>query len=83
MGIDSSEIDLATLRSDRFPARLAEQQGVVVIDAEQESDIALILAAAALRAGRHTVIRTCQRADQLHEIDALCQQHQMTRQQLG
>jgi len=166
LGIDGSEIDLATLRSDRFPARLAEQQGVVVIDAEQESDIALILAAAAqldetpllvgaaglsdalgaqlaarakapvlavigsmsasaqqqiaqlaaqrditlvdvdirqlftqpcwpdraswseqaagaLRAGRHTVIRTCQRADQRHEIDALCQQHQMTRQQLG
>lgn len=180
--IDGSEIDLATLRSDRFPARLAEQQGVLVIDAEQESDIALILAAAAqldetpllvgaaglsdalgaqlsvhcrtgslekqsdalsacaaapvlavigsmsvsaqqqiaqlaaqrditlvdvdirqlfaqpcwperaswaeqaaaaLRAGRHTVIRTCQRADQRHEIDALCQQHQMTRQQLG
>ncbi|MEZ3501297.1 four-carbon acid sugar kinase family protein [Pantoea sp. KPR_PJ] len=184
--IAGSEIDLATLRSDRFSARLAQQQGVVVIDAEQESDIALILAAAAqldetpllvgaaglsdalggllaagsgggrsgvfghtpamqqvaraptpvlavigsmsasaqqqiaglarqrdialvdvdirqlfaqprwpdsaewtqqaaaaLRSGHHTVIRTCQRANQRHEIDALCQQHQMTRQQLG
>ncbi|MBZ6386942.1 MULTISPECIES: D-threonate kinase [Pantoea] len=166
LGIDGSEIDLATLRSDRFAALLAEQQGAVVIDAEQESDIARILAAAAqldetpllvgaaglsdalgaqlaaraaapvlavigsmstsaqqqiarlaaqrdialvdvdirqlfaqprwpesphwaaqalaaLRAGRHTVIRTCQRADQRHEIDALCLQHQLTRQQLG
>lgn len=166
LGISGTEIDLATLRSDRFPALLAGQQGVVVIDAELESDIARILAAAAqldetpllvgaaglsdalgaqlaargtapvlavigsmsasaqqqiarlavqrdialidvdirqlfeqprwadsarwaeqataaLRAGRHTVIRTCQRAGQRHEIDALCQQYQMTRQQLG
>lgn len=166
MGIAGVEIDLAALRSDRFAALLAEQQGVVVIDAESESDIALILAAAAqleetpllvgaaglsdalgaqlaarhptpvlavigsmsasaqqqiarlaaqrdialvdidirqlferprwpnsaqwtdqalaaLRNGRHTVIRTCQHADQRHEIDALCQQQQITRQQLG
>lgn len=40
-------------------------------------------ALAALRAGQHTVIRTCQRADQRHEIEALCRQHQVTRQQLG
>jgi len=166
LGIEGSEIDLATLRGDRFAAQLADQQGAVVIDAESESDIALILAAAAqleetpllvgaaglsdalgallaartaapvlavigsmsasaqqqiaqlaaqrdialvdidirqlferpcwpdgarwteqalaaLRAGQHTVIRTCQRADQRHEIDALCQQQQITRQQLG
>lgn len=166
LGIAGAEIDLATLRSDRFAALLAEQQGTVVIDAESESDIALILAAAAqldetpllvgaaglsnalgaqlaarnpapvlavigsmsasaqqqiarlaaqrdialvdidirqlferpcwpnsaqwteqalaaLRNGQHTVIRTCQRADQRHEIDALCQQQQITRQQLG
>jgi len=166
LGIAGSEIDLAALRSDRFAALLAEQQGAVVIDAESESDIALILAAAAqldetpllvgaaglsdalgaqlaargaapvlavigsmsasaqqqiarlaaqrdialvdidirqlfehpcwpnraqwteqalaaLRNGRHTVIRTCQHADQRHEIDALCQQQQITRQQLG
>lgn len=206
LGISGSEIDLATLRSDRFPARLAEQQGVMVIDAERESDIVRIVAAAAqldetpllvgaaglsdalgaqlavhcrtgslesyseqtikatevrcrtgslekqrdaldpqlaaraaapvlavigsmsasaqqqiarlaaqrdivlvdvdirqlfeqprwpdsarwaeqaaaaLRDGRHTVIRTCQRAEQRHDIDALCQQYQMTRQQLG
>ncbi|MEN4834158.1 D-threonate kinase [Pantoea vagans] len=40
-------------------------------------------AAAALRAGRHTVLRTCQHASQRHEIDQLCQQHSLTRQQLG
>ncbi len=166
IGIAGVEIDLAALRSDRFAALLAEQQGAVVIDAESESDIALILAAAAqleetpllvgaaglsdalgaqltarhpapvlavigsmsasaqqqiaqlaaqrdialvdidirqlferprwpdsaqwtdqalaaLRNGRHTAIRTCQHADQRHEIDALCQQQQITRQQLG
>ncbi|MGD9423680.1 D-threonate kinase [Pantoea sp. NSTU24] len=40
-------------------------------------------AADALRAGRHTVIRTCQHRAQRHAIDALCQQHSLTRQQLG
>lgn len=166
LGIAGVEIDLARLRSDRFAALLAEQQGAVVIDAESESDIALILTAAAqldetpllvgaaglsdalgvqlaedhpapvlavigsmsasaqqqiarlaaqrdialvdidirqlferpcwpnraqwteqalaaLRNGQHAVIRTCQHADQRHEIDALCQQQQITRQQLG
>ncbi|MGJ0194436.1 D-threonate kinase [Pantoea sp. RRHST58] len=166
LGIAGVEIDLAALRSDRFAALLAEQQGAVVIDAESESDIALILTAAAqldetpllvgaaglsdalgaqlaeyhpapvlavigsmsasaqqqiarlaaqrdialvdidirqlferpcwphraqwaeqalaaLRNGQHAVIRTCQHADQRHEIDALCQQQQITRQQLG
>ncbi|MCG7367740.1 four-carbon acid sugar kinase family protein [Pantoea sp. ACRSH] len=166
LGIAGREIDLAALRSDRFAALLAEQQGAVVIDAESESDIALILAAAAqldetpllvgaaglsdalgaqlavratapvlavigsmsasaqqqiarlaaqrditlvdidirqlferprwpdgarwaeqvlaaLRAGRHTVLRTCQHAGQRHEIEALCRQQQITRQQLG
>lgn len=166
LGIDGCEIDLATLRSDRFPGLLARLQGAVVIDAECESDIARIMAAAAqlaerpllvgaaglsdalgaqlavqvnapvlavigsmsaiaqqqvarlaqqrditlvdidirqwftqphspngppwaqqavaaLREGQHTVIRTCQHAGQRHEIEALCQQHQVTRQQLG
>lgn len=166
MQIDGAEIDLATLRSDRLDARLAMAQGVVVVDAENEADLARLIAAAAqlqekpllvgaaglsdalgaalsvrparpvlavvgsmsrqaeqqiaalrqqraieivevdigqlfqqpawpgrthwiaqaadaLRAGRHTVIRTCQHAAQRHEIDALCQQHSMTRQQLG
>ena len=207
LGIGGEEIDLATLRSDRFAAQLADRRGAVVIDAEREEDIARILAVAAqleetpllvgaaglsdalgkqlttvsgeqqsdapgkpqaavsdkqqndalskqlttvsgepesdarvaapvlaiigsmsasaqqqiaqlaaardialvdvdvrqlfdqprwpdsarwtqqalaaLRAGQHTVIRTCQRADQRHEIETLCRQHQVTRQQLG
>nr|MBA2815696.1 putative serine kinase [Candidatus Pantoea persica] len=46
LGISGQEIDLATLRSDRFAAQLAEHRGAVVIDAEREEDIARILAAA-------------------------------------
>lgn len=166
MQIDGTEIDLPTLRSDRLDAVLAAAHGVVVVDAENEADLArLIIAAArlaekpllvgaaglsdalgtalsvrpsrpvlavvgsmsssaqqqiatllnqraveivdvdirqlfqqpawcdrdrwieqaatALRAGRHTVIRTCQHESQRHEIDHLCQQHSVTRQQLG
>ncbi|MGJ0127751.1 D-threonate kinase [Pantoea sp. RHCKP32] len=166
MQIEGAEIDLATLRSDRLDAVLAAAQGVVVVDAENEADLARLIAAAAqlrekpllvgaaglsdalgaalslrparpvlavvgsmsdsaqqqiaalqqqraveivevdiaelfqqpawperahwiaqaadaLRAGRHTVIRTCQHRDQRHAIDALCQQHSLTRQQLG
>lgn len=37
----------------------------------------------ALRQGQHVVIRTCQQADQRHQIDALCQQNRISRQQLG
>lgn len=166
MQIDGLEIDLATLRSDRLDAVLAAAQGVVVVDAETEADLARLItaasrlaekpllagaaglsdalgaalsvrpsrpvlavvgsmsrqaeqqidtllnqraveivdvgirqlfqqpawpdrerwidqAAAALRAGRHTVIRTCQHESQRHEIEDLCQQHRVTRQQLG
>lgn len=166
MQIDGTEIDLPTLRSDRLDAVLAAAQGVVVVDAETEADLARLITAAAqlserpllvgaaglsdalgaalsvrrsrpvlavvgsmsgsaeqqiatlrnqravevvdvdirqlfqqpawperdrwieqaataLRAGRHTVIRTCQHASQRHEIEPLCQQHSVTRQQLG
>jgi len=74
-------------------AQLAAQRDIALVDIDirqlferprwpdsaQWTDQAL----AALRNGRHTVIRTCQHADQRHEIDALCQQQQITRQQLG
>lgn len=166
MQIDGMEIDLATLRSDRLDAVLAAAQGIVVVDAETEADLARLIAAAArlaekpllvgaaglsdalgaalsvrpsrpvlavvgsmsrqaeqqiatllnqhaveivdvdirqlfqqpawperdrwieqaaaaLRAGRHTVIRTCQHASQRHAIEDHCQQHRVTRQQLG
>lgn len=166
MQIDGTEIDLPTLRSDRLDAVLAAAHGVVVVDAENESDLARLITAAArlaekpllvgaaglsdalgaalsvrpsrpvlavvgsmsssaqqqiatllnqraveivdvdirqlfqqpawpdrnrwieqaetaLRAGRHTVIRTCQHESQRHEIEHLSQQHSVTRQQLG
>lgn len=37
----------------------------------------------ALQQGQHCVIRTCQQADQRHQIAALCEQHHLSRQQLG
>lgn len=37
----------------------------------------------ALRAGEHCVVRTTQHAAQRHEIDSLCQQQQVSRQELG
>ncbi|WP_158781790.1 four-carbon acid sugar kinase family protein [Pantoea sp. BAV 3049] len=37
----------------------------------------------ALQQGQHCVIRTCQQASQREEIDALCAQYGLTRQQLG
>jgi len=166
MQFDGTEIDLATLRSDRLDAVLAAAHGIVVVDAENEADLARLITAAAqltekpllvgaaglsdalgaalsvrpsrpvlavvgsmsssaqqqiatlrnqraveivdvdicqrfqhpawpdrdrwieqaataLRAGRHTVIRTCQHASQRHEIAHLSQQHSVTRQQLG
>lgn len=159
-------LDLATLRAPGLAARLADKQGLLVVDAENDADIACLMAAAAqlkekpllagaaglsdalgawlsareprpvlaivgsmsaiaqqqidrltqqrrvtlvdidirqlfsqpvwrdraawfeqtlaaLRRGEHTVIRTCQHAGQRHEIAALCQQHQLSRQQLG
>jgi uncharacterized protein YgbK (DUF1537 family) len=166
MQIDGTEIDLPTLRSDRLDAVLAAVHGVVVVDAENEADLARLITAAArlaekpllvgaaglsdalgaalsvrpsrpvlavvgsmsssaqqqiatllkqraveivdvdirqlfqqpawpdrdrwieqaetaLRAGRHTVIRTCQHESQRHDIGHLSQQHSVTRQQLG
>ncbi|MGC0955228.1 four-carbon acid sugar kinase family protein [Pantoea agglomerans] len=166
MQIDGTEIDLPTLRSDRLDAVLAAAHGVVVVDAENEADLARLITAAArlaekpllvgaaglsdalgaalsvrpsrpvlavvgsmsssaqqqiatllkqraveivdvdirqlfqqpawpdrdrwiqqaetaLRAGRHTVIRTCQHESQRHDIGHLSQQHSVTRQQLG
>ncbi|WNK66365.1 four-carbon acid sugar kinase family protein [Pantoea agglomerans] len=166
MQIDGTEIDLPTLRSDRLDAELAAAHGVVVVDAENEADLARLITAAArlaekpllvgaaglsdalgaalsvrpsrpvlavvgsmsssaqqqiatllkqraveivdvdirqlfqqpawpdrdrwiqqaetaLRAGRHTVIRTCQHESQRHDIGHLSQQHSVTRQQLG
>ncbi|WP_139805958.1 four-carbon acid sugar kinase family protein, partial [Pantoea deleyi] len=47
MQIEGMEIDLATLRSDRLDAVLAAAQGVVVVDAENEADLARLIAAAA------------------------------------
>ena len=166
MQIDGTEIDLPTLRCDRLDAVLAAAHGVVVVDAENEADLARLITAAArlaekpllvgaaglsdalgaalsvrpsrpvlavvgsmsssaqqqiatllkqraveivdvdirqlfqqpawpdrdrwiqqaetaLRAGRHTVIRTCQHESQRHDIGHLSQQHSVTRQQLG
>lgn len=37
----------------------------------------------ALRAGQHCVIRTCQHTGQRESIGALCEQHQLSRAQLG
>lgn len=166
MQIDGTEIDLPTLRSDRLDAVLAAAHGVVVVDAENEADLARLITAAArltekpllvgaaglsdalgaalsvrpsrpvlavvgsmsssaqqqiatllnqraveivdvdirqlfqlpawpdrdrwieqaetaLRAGRHTVIRTCQHESQRHDIGHLSHQHSVTRPQLG
>ncbi|MBK0123246.1 four-carbon acid sugar kinase family protein [Pantoea sp. S61] len=159
-------LDLATVRSGKLAQVLASKQGLVVLDAEQDADIALIVAAAAslstrpllagasglgdalgeylaarparpvlavvgsmsaiaqqqiahlatqrdiriididirqlfaqpawpqavewqqamqqaLRDGTHCVVRTTQHAEQRHEIEQLCQQHQVSRQELG
>ncbi|WP_413730325.1 D-threonate kinase [Sodalis sp. RH22] len=38
---------------------------------------------AALRAGRHCVVRTCQDEDQRRHIEAVCRQHGISRQRLG
>ncbi|MDF7630928.1 four-carbon acid sugar kinase family protein [Erwiniaceae bacterium L1_55_4] len=159
-------LDLASVRSGKLAQVLASRQGLVVLDAEQDADIALIVAAAAslpvrpllagasglgdalgeylaarparpvlavvgsmsaiaqqqiarlatqrdiriididirqlfaqpawpqavewqqamqqaLRGGAHCVVRTTQHAEQRHEIEQLCQQHQVSRQELG
>ncbi|BAN95009.1 type III effector Hrp-dependent outer domain-containing protein [Plautia stali symbiont] len=72
-------------------ARLASQRDIRLIDICQLfATPAWPQAAAwqqamlqALREGVHCVVRTTQQADQRHAIAQLCQQHQVTRQQLG
>ncbi|ORM64117.1 serine kinase [Pantoea rodasii] len=159
-------VDLATVRGGNLAQVLASKQGFVVVDAEQDADIALIMAAAATLTtrpllagasglgdalgehlaarparpvlavvgsmsaiaqqqiarlasqrdiriididirqlfaqpawpqaaewqqamqqaicdGAHCVVRTTQHADQRHDIEQLCQQHQVSRQRLG
>ncbi|MCZ4061612.1 four-carbon acid sugar kinase family protein [Pantoea sp. LMR881] len=73
--------------------QLAQQHEITLIDVEIAQLFKqpawpsmaewLAQSAASLRAGQHTVIRTCQHASQRYEIDRLCQQHNLTRQQLG
>lgn len=74
-------------------ARLASQRAICLIDI----DIHQLFAAPAwpqaaiwqqaiqqaLRDGAHCVVRTQQHSAQRHHIAALCQQHQLSRQQLG
>ncbi|MBZ7448218.1 four-carbon acid sugar kinase family protein [Klebsiella michiganensis] len=164
--IAGETLDLATVRGGKLAQILASKQGLVVVDAEQDSDIARLVEAAAtlptrpllagasglgdalgeFLAGRsprpvlavvgsmsaiaqqqiarlatqrtisiididirqlfaqpawpqatewqqaiqqavlngtHCVVRTTQHADQRHDIEQLCQQHQVTRQELG
>ncbi|CAM6613251.1 D-threonate kinase [Klebsiella pneumoniae] len=159
-------LDLATVRGGKLAQVLASKRGLVVVDAELDTDIALLVAAAAtlptrpllagasglgdalgeflaerpsrpvlaivgsmsaiaqqqiarlamqrnisiididirqlfaqpawpqaaewqlsiqqkLRAGAHCVVRTTQYTDQRHDIEQLCQQHQVSRQELG
>ena len=80
-------------RAQQQIATLATQRQVTVVDIDIRQlfrqpawpDAAdwLAHATAALREGRHTVIRTCQHAAQRHEIEHLCQQFHLTRQRLG
>ncbi len=164
--VPGENLDLATLRGGDLASLLASKQGLLVVDAENDADIALVLAAAAtlpqrpllagasglgdalgqllaaratrpvlavvgsmsaiaqqqisrlasqrdiriididirqlfaqpawplaaqwqqamqqaLRDGVHCVVRTMQQAEQRHEIEAMCQQQQISRQQLG
>ncbi|HBR1200461.1 D-threonate kinase [Serratia nematodiphila] len=164
--IAGETLDLATVRGGKLAQILASKQGLVVVDAEQDSDIARLVEAAAtlptrpllagasglgdalgeflagrsprpvlavvgsmsaiaqqqiarlatqrtisiididirqlfaqpawpqatewqqaiqqaVRNGTHCVVRTTQHADQRHDIEQLCQQHQVTRQELG
>ena len=159
-------LDLATVRGDQLTQVLASKQGLLVVDIEQDADLALLMAAAAalderpllagasglsdalgellaarqprpvlavvgsmsamaqqqiarlasqrdiriididirllfaqpawpqaadwqqailqaLHDGAHCVVRTTQHADQRHDIEQLCLQHQVSRQALG
>lgn len=79
--------------AQRQITRLAQQRDIALIDIEIAQLFAqspwpslpqwIADSVTALRAGHHTVIRTCQDADQRHDIDRLCCQHGLTRQQLG
>lgn len=74
-------------------ARLASQRDIRLIDIDVSqlfASPAWPQAAAwqeameqALSEGMHCVVRTVQQADQRHAIAQLCEQHQLTRQQLG
>ncbi len=74
-------------------ARLASQRDIRIIDidirqlfAQPAWPAAAVWQQAmqqALRDGVHCVVRTTQHADQRHEIEQLCQQHQVSRQALG
>lgn len=73
--------------------RLASQRAICIIDIDirqlfaqpawPQASVWQQAMQQALRAGRHCVVRTTQHAGQRHEIDALCQQHQLSRQMLG
>ncbi len=73
--------------------RLTTQRQVVLVDVEiaqlfqqpawQGRQHWCEQAIAALQAGKHCIIRTCQRQAQRDEIIALCQHHQLSRQALG
>lgn len=73
--------------------RLAQQRDIALIDidiaqlfqpsARSAAADWIARSAAALKQGRHTVIRTCQHSGQRHDIARLCQRHNLTRQQLG
>ncbi|MCU5771159.1 four-carbon acid sugar kinase family protein [Erwiniaceae bacterium BAC15a-03b] len=74
-------------------ARLQVQHRLTLVDIDiaglfqqppwPQSSSWLQQAVTALQQGEHCIIRTCQQAGQRHAIAALCQQHQISRQQLG
>lgn len=74
-------------------ARLQQQQPVTLVDiyiselfaipAWPQRDCWRQTTVQALREGRHCVIRTCQDRGQRESIAALCEQHQLSRAQLG
>lgn len=81
---ESGQQQVATLLSQRDAARVdVDIRQLFRQPAWPDRDRWIDEAAAALRAGRHTVITTCQHAAQRHEIAQLCQHFSMTRQQLG
>lgn len=81
---ESGQQQVATLLSRRDAARVdVDIRQLFRQPAWPDRDRWIDEASAALRAGRHTVITTCQHEAQRHEIAQLCQHFSMTRQQLG